>query len=339
MLELEKAFYRRKVLIAGGLGFIGSSLARRLVEFGADVHLLDSLLPEGGANNFNIAGLEGRLAVTVGDIGDRGIIREALAGQDFLFNLAGRTSHLDSLRDPQADLTDNVTAQLSLLEACRNANPSIRIVYTGTRQVYGRPTFLPVDETHPLAPLDFNAVHKLAGEGYHILYHKIHGLHVACLRLTNVYGPRMRVKDARQGFLGWWIRLALEGRQLPVYGDGKRIRDFNFVEDVVGACLLAAIRPEAEGRIFNLGSGEPVSLLDLAQQVITAAGSGSAALIKYPPERERIEIGDFQADFTRIRSGLGWQPRARLQEGITATLDYYRENRGKYWEPESPSSI
>jgi UDP-glucose 4-epimerase len=324
-------FSQKKVLVTGGLGFIGSNLARRLVQLGSQVTLLDSMLPEGGGNLFNISGLEERLSVHRNDEPDETLLRGLLQGQDFLFNLAGRTSHLGSMRHPQADLQANAVDQLQLLELCRQVNPSIPIVYTSTRQVYGRPRYLPVDEDHPVSPVDYNGVSKLAGERYHTLSHAVYGLHTTCLRLTNVYGPRMRVRDGCQSFIGWWFRQAIEANELPVYGDGTQVRDFNFVEDVVDSLLLCAASPLADGQTYNLGGDEPVSLLDLAQLIVRLAGRGSCKLVPYPPERLAIDIGSYYGDYTRIRTQLGWRPRIRLQEGLTRSLDFYSLHFGEYW--------
>ena len=246
----------QRVLIAGGAGFIGSNLARRLVQEGARVSVIDCLRPEYGGNLFNIADIREEIALHVADLRDSPQMRQLVRGQSFVFNVAGQTSHLDSMRDPETDLEMNCRAQLSLLEACRRENPTIKLVFASTRQIYGVPKYVPVDEKHPLAPVDVNGANKLAGENYHLVYGRAYGMHVSVLRLTNTYGPRMRVKDERQTFLGIWLRQLIDGQPIRVFGDGKQIRDFNFVDDVVAALLLVADDPEADGGIFNLGSSE-----------------------------------------------------------------------------------
>ena len=221
--DLAKSFQGRRVLITGGLGFIGSNLARALVDALADAwSLVDSLVPEYGGNRHNVAGLEDRLRINISDVRDEHSLRYLVRGQDFLFNLAGQTSHLDSMTDPFTDLEINCRAQLSILEACRHENPGVKIVFASTRQIYGRPQRLPVDEKHPIAPVDVNGINKTAGEWYHLLYGEVYGLRVSALRLTNTYGPRMRVRDARQTFLGYWLRLAVEGRPIEIFGDGEQ---------------------------------------------------------------------------------------------------------------------
>lgn len=324
-------FAEKRILITGGLGFIGSTLGRQLCDRGARVTLVDSLIPEYGGNLFNIAGYEDRLRVNIADVRDEFSMDYLVRGQDILFNLAGQNSHLDSMTDPYTDLEINVRSQLSILEACRKHNPNITIVYTSTRQIYGKPDYLPVDEKHPLHPTDVNGINKMAGEWYHILYHNVYGLRVTSLRLTNTYGPRMRVKDARQTFLGVWLRRILDGEPIEVWGDGKQLRDFNYVDDVVEALLLCAADARSNGGIYNLGSPESISLADLAQQIIAINGSGTLKLIPFPPDRKRIDIGDYLADYTLIRTELGWQPRVDLRQGLKRSLEYLRAYQQHYW--------
>jgi len=318
----ETPWAQRRVLITGGMGFIGSNLARRLVGLGARVTLVDSLIPEYGGNPRNIADIRDRVAVNLSDVRDGHGFRAIVRDQDVLFNLAGQTSHQDSMTDPFTDLDINCTAQLSILEACRMVNPGIRIVFASTRQIYGRPDYLPVDEKHLLRPTDVNGINKMAGEWYHILYNNVYGIRACALRLTNTYGPGMRIKDARQTFLGVWIRLALEGKPFAVWG-GEQLRDFNHVEDVVDALLLAATDDRAIGETFNLGDSEVVTLRALAERLIEANGGGEYEVLAFPEERKRIDIGDYYADFSRF-SGLGWSPRVSLSEGLRGTLAYYR---------------
>jgi UDP-glucose 4-epimerase len=335
MSELAAHFAGKRILITGGLGFIGSNLARRLVAMQAQVTLLDSLVPEYGGNQFNIAGIEDRVRVTITDVRDPYSMRFLVQGQDYLFNLAGQTSHLDSMRDPFTDLEINCRAQLSILEACRHNNPAVKIVFASTRQFYGRPVYLPVDERHPLHPVDVNGVNKMAGEWYHMVYNDVYGIRSCSLRLTNTYGPRMRVRDARQTFLGIWIRRVLEGRPLQIYGDGKQVRDFNFVEDVIDALLLAAHCDAANGQIFNLGGSEPISLQELAELLLDVAGSGSYEIVPFPADARRIDIGDYYADCRHIGAVLGWQPRTSLSTGLAESVAFYREHARHYWS-DSP---
>jgi UDP-glucose 4-epimerase len=329
--ELAAAFDSRRVLITGGLGFVGSNLARELVEAGADVTLVDSLVPEYGGSRHNVNGIEDRLRINVSDVRDEHSLRHLVRGQDVIFNLAGQTSHLDSMTDPYTDLEINCRAQLSILEACRHGNPEVKIVFASTRQIYGRPLRLPVDEAHPIAPVDVNGVNKTAGEWYHLLYGDVYGLRVSVLRLTNTYGPRMRVQDARQTFLGIWLKLIVTGGEIEIFGDGEQRRDFTYVDDAVRAFLLAAAREEANSQVYNLGDREHVSLRELAELLVEANGGGSFRTIPFPPDRKAIDIGDFYADYGKIEIELGWAPRVPLREGLERSLAFYREHGEHYW--------
>jgi UDP-glucose 4-epimerase len=325
----RKVFAGCRVLITGGLGFIGSNLARRLVDLGARVTLVDSLIPEYGGNLFNIAGIEDRVQVNISDVRDRHGMRYLVQGQDYLFNLAGQTSHLDSMQDPDTDLDINCRAQLSILEACRHYNPRIKVVFASTRQLYGKPDYLPVNEQHLLRPVDVNGINKMAGEWYHILYNNVYELRACALRLTNTIGPRMRIKDARQTFLGIWVRLLLEGKTFEVWG-GEQLRDFTFVDDVVDAFLLAAASEEANGEVFNLGCERVITLKALADLLVEVNGGGRYEIRSFPPDRKRIDIGDYYADYSRIRSVLKWEPKVLLGEGLARTLAFYRDNLAHY---------
>ena len=323
------SFQGSRVLVTGGLGFIGSNLAERLVGLGAKVLLVDSLVPEYGGNLFNVVGLEDKVRINISDVRDEHSLRYLIQGQDYLFNLAGQTSHLDSMQDPYTDLEINCRAQLSILEACRKYNPGVKIVFASTRQIYGKPEYLPVDEKHLLRPVDVNGINKMAGEWYHILYNNVHGIPSCALRMTNTYGPRMRVKDARQTFLGLWIRLLVEGKSFEVW-DGSQLRDFTYVDDAVDALLLAAASETSNGQVFNLGGERIISVKDLAELLVQVNGRGDYVVRSFPSDRRRIDIGDYYADFSSIRSVLGWQPKIPLSEGLAATLSFYRDNLEHY---------
>lgn len=328
-------YENKNVLITGGMGFIGSNLARRLVESGAKVTLIDSLIPLYGGNAFNINGIQDKLRVNICDVRDSHAMQYLIQGIDYLFNLAGQTSHLDSMTDPRTDLDINASAQLSILEACRQFNKDVKIVFASTRQLYGKPDYLPVDEKHPIRPVDVNGINKLAGEWYHLLYNNVHGIKACALRLTNTYGPGMRVKDARQTFLGIWIRLLLEGKPIKVFGDGQQLRDFNYVDDCVDALLMAGASDAANGRVYNLGSQEVVNLQELAQKVTTLQNGASYEIVPFPADRKAIDIGDYYSDFSLIEAELGWKPRVILDTGLARTVDFYRNNQHHYWEHNS----
>jgi UDP-glucose 4-epimerase len=324
--------YRYKnVLITGGLGFIGSNLARRLVGFGAQVTLVDNLIPLYGGNLFNVSDIRDQVTVIIGDVRDPQTFMHLVEGKDYLFNLAGQTSHLDSMEDPQTDLAINVAAQLFILEACRKVNPTVKIVFAGTRQVYGKPNYLPVDEKHPTNPVDINGINKLAGEKYHLLYNDIYGIRSCVLRLTNTYGAGMRVRDARQTFLGMWIRQLMEGKPIQVYGDGLQRRDFNYIEDCVDALLLSASTDVSNGKVYNLGSEEVINLKELAVMMAQLGYGGSFKLVPFPADRKAIDIGDYYGNFSLIRKELNWAPKIRLSEGLPTTLSYYNKHGQHYW--------
>ena len=322
-------FKGAQTLITGGFGLIGSTLAHRLAAAGAKVRILDNLDPDSGANRRNLDGIAAQVETQIADIRDEKAVAPALRGCDYLFNLAAQTSHLGSMTAPLADFDVNARAQLTLLEACRAAAPQIRIVHAGTRQIYGRPQRLPVDESHPLNPVDVNGVGKLAGEAFHLLYHRVYGLRTTSLRLTNTYGPRMRIKDARQTFIGVWLRAVLEGKSFELWG-GEQKRDLTYVDDAADAFLLAAATPAAEGCAFNVGGEGAVSLKALADALVAANGGGRYAIKEFPLERKRIDIGDYWSDDGAFRRATGWAPRVSLAAGLKASLDFFRPRLKDY---------
>jgi UDP-glucose 4-epimerase len=330
--ELKEEFAGKNIMITGGLGFIGSNLAHRLVALDAKVTLVDSLVPDYGGNPFNLRGIENAVQVNIADVRDEHSMAYLVQGRDLIFNLAGQVSHIDSMEDPYTDLEINVRAQISILEACRKKNRNVKIVYTSTRQLYGRPDYLPVDEKHIAHPTDANGINKLAGELYHILYYTVHGIRAVSLRLTNTYGPRQLIKHSRQGFIGWFIRQIVEDKEIELFGEGKQVRDFNFVDDVVDAMLIAAVVPGSDGQIYNLGGDEPTNLRDLAELLIEINGSGSYRLAPFPDDKKAIDIGDFRGDYSKIKNALGWSPKTSLRQGLKSTIAYYKENLSWYLE-------
>jgi len=330
MKDLGKTFKNKDVLITGGLGFIGSTLARRLVEYGAKTTLVDSLIPQYGGNIFNIHGIEDRVKVNIADVRDEHGMDYLIQGKEYLFNLAGTLSHTDSMVDPYTDLEINCRAQLSILESCRKFNRDVKIVFSGTRGQYGKADYLPVDEKHPMHPTDINGINNMAGEWYHILYNNVYGIRATSLRLTNTFGPRHQMKHHKQGIINWFVRLALDGTEIKIFGDGKQIRDCNYVDDVVEALLLAAASEDTNGQIFNLG-GIPANLEEIVKTIISLNGTGSYKLVPFPENSKKIEIGDYIADHSKIKKALGWEPKVELKEGLQKTIDYYKEHKEHYW--------
>ena len=333
MNEVDHSAYSgASALVTGGLGFIGSHLAARLVELGAKVTIIDSLIPEYGGNLYNVREIEDRVRISFTDIRDPWSMRYLVGGQDFIFNLAGQVSHIDSMADPQTDLDINCRSQLSLLEALRDNNPAARVVFAASRQQYGRPQSVPVTEDHPLVPVDVNGINLIAGESYHLLYNDVHRIPAISLRLTNTYGPHLLMKHGRQGFITTFMRLAIEGKDIKVFGDGSQLRDFTYVSDAVDAFLSVALVESAYGKALNVGGQEPVSLLQVAQlcQELADAG-GSVEKAPWPPDRKKIDIGSIYVSHDRLTELTGWDPKVSLREGLERTIGFYKENGEHYW--------
>jgi len=331
MLDLRACFGDKKILITGGLGFIGSTLAHRLVDFEAEVTIVDSLIPEYGGNLFNIHGIEDRVKVNIADVRDRYSMDYLVQGQHYIFNLAGTLSHIDSMSDPFTDLEINCTAQLSLLESCRKfALSGVKIVFAGTRGQYGKADYLPVDENHLMHPTDVNGINNMAGEWYHILYNNVYGIQAASLRLTNTFGPRHQMKHHKQGIVNWFIRQIMEGETIRLFGGGTQIRDMNYVDDVVEALLLAMAEPNTRGEVYNLG-GFPLSLRDIVEKMIAVYGSGAYEEVPFPKDSMKIEIGDYIASTKKFKEAVGWTPKVSVEEGLRRTFQYYEKYREHYW--------
>jgi UDP-glucose 4-epimerase len=329
--EPYRAFYRdRRVMITGGLGFIGSNLAHQLVALGARVLIVDSLIPEYGGNVFNISGIEDRVRVNIADVRQQSTMNYLVRDHDVIFNLAGQVSHIDSMQDPYTDLEINCRSQLSILEACRRYNPAVKVVFAGTRQVYGKADSLPVTESHLVRPTDVNGINKAAGENYHLVYNNVFGVRACSLRLTNVYGPRQLLKHNRQGFIGWFIRLAIEDREIQIYGDGAQLRDFVYVADAADAFLRAGASDACNGQVLNVGGLAPTRHRDLVELLIGIARSGRYRFVEWPPENKAIDIGDFYADSSLIARTLDWRPVTPLRDGLTRTVEFYRTHMPHY---------
>lgn len=328
--DLKESYKDKRVSVTGGLGFIGSNLAIKLVELGANVTVVDSMIPDFGGNLFNIEPIKNKVKINFSDIRDSSSMDYLIREQDYLFNLAGQVSHIDSMNDPYTDLGINVRGQLSILESCRKFNSKIKVIYASTRQFYGKPQYLPVDEQHPICPTDVNGINKFAGEQYHILYNNVYGIRTVALRMTNTYGPRQLIKHNRQGFIGWFVRQIVNNEKIKIFGDGKQIRDFNYVSDVVNALLLAGAREEANGKAFNLGGKEPISLIELVKLMISLYGSGEYEIVPFPQEKKKIDIGDFYGNFEEIKRTIGWEPAITLKEGLSKTFVYYKKYKEHY---------
>jgi UDP-glucose 4-epimerase len=303
------------------------------VELGADILLVDSLIPDYGGNLFNIDGIAGRVRVNVADIRQQSTMNYLVRGCTVIFNLAGQVSHIDSMLDPYADLEINCRSQLTILEACRYNNPGVKVVFAGTRQVYGRPDSLPVTETHLVRPTDVNGINKAAGEYYHLVYNNVFGVRACSLRLTNVYGPRQLIRHDRQGFIAWFIRLAIEDATIQIYGDGSQRRDFVFVDDAADAFLRAGASDDCNGEVFNVGGDEHLSHRELSTLLIEIAGAGRVQYVAWPKEKKAIDIGDFYADSSKFKRTTGWRSSVFLREGLRRTVAFYRRHFDRYADP------
>lgn len=329
-----ESFRGRKVLVTGGLGFVGSNLAICLVELGAEVTLLDNMLPLYGGNLFNIEPIKDQVRINFSDIRDRPSMNYIVQGQDYVFHLAGQVSHIDSVLDPFTDVDINVNGTLSVLEACREFNPKVKLIFTGTRGQYGPSVHLPVGEDAPTNPKGVYAITNLAAEKIILMYHEVHGLPGVCLRITNTYGPRHHMKHNRYGVVNWFVRLALDNQTIPLMGDGRILRDYLYVDDLVEALLVAAVSEQAYGQIYNVGTGHPTDFISLGETIVRLAGSGSCEFAPFSEERKQLEPGDYYTDITKISNMLGWAPQVTLEEGLVRAIEYYRRYRENYWTPE-----
>lgn len=323
-------FAGSRCVVTGGLGFIGSNLALTLANAGAQVCVIDALIPSHGGNRHNLAAATRPIDVLVADIAAAATVAPAVRDADYVFNLAGQISHLDSMEDPLTDFDLNARAHLAFLEVLRAQRSCAVVVYSSTRQIYGRPRYLPVDEEHPVQAVDVNGISQYAGEQFHLLYARVYGLRACSLRLTNVFGPRIRLKESRQGVFGVFLRRALDDQTISVFGDGAQIRDFLYVDDVVEALLRAALTGDAVGAVFNIGHHQALSLLASAETIVRIAGTGRVELVPWPSARAAIDIGDFVSDFGAARNVLGWQPRTSFADGVQRTVDFFRMHRDWY---------
>jgi UDP-glucose 4-epimerase len=325
-------FSRKRILITGGLGFVGSNLAIRLVEEGAAVTLVDNMIPRQGGNLFNIAPIADKVHVNFSDVRDQLSMDHLVQGQDYIFHLAGQVNHVESVRNPIQDLDINCRGTLVLLEACRKFNRDVKLIFSGTRGEYGASVHLPVDENHPTNPKGIYAVTNLTAEKMILVYHDIHKIEGVCLRITNTYGERHQMQHDEFGVMNWFIRKAIDDEVIPVFGDGRILRDFLYVGDLVDCFLMIAASPQAYGEVFNVGTGLPINFIELAKKIVKIAGSGSVDFTEFTPERKEVEPGDYYTDITKIRHVVGWESRTGLEDGIRKTIAFYKKYKKEYWD-------
>lgn len=332
----KKTFEGKRVLITGGLGFIGSNLAIRLVEEGAQVTLVDNMIPRQGGNLFNISPIADKVHVNFSDVRNQLSVDHLVQGQEYIFHLAGQVNHVESVRNPIQDLDINCRGTLVLLEACRRFNRDARIIFSGTRGEYGASVHLPVDENHPTNPKGIYAVTNLTAEKMILVYHDIHKIQGICLRITNTYGERHQMQHDEFGVMNWFIRKAMDDETIPVFGDGMILRDFLYVGDLVECFLMVATCPQVYGEVFNVGTGVPISFIDVARKIVDIAGSGTVNFTEFTPERKEVEPGDYYTDITKIKRMTGWKPTISLDEGIKRTIAFYQKHKERYWKEAGP---
>lgn len=328
-LSARGSFSGCNVLVTGGLGFIGSALTLALREAGARVTVIDSLSAGDGGNRENLRDVSD-VEIVVADIADRAALTPLVQRADLVFNLSGKVSHIDSVNDPLADLHANTISQLAFLEVCRRSKPSVRIVHTSTRQIYGKSETPSVTEESPIRPIDPNGISKFASDAYHRMFARDFGMKTAVLRLTNTFGPRQLLAHNRQGFIPWFIRTAMTGGEITIYGDGRQTRDILYVDDAVDALLRVAALPELTGQVFNIGSPFIHSVGEVAALSVELSGSGSFRLIPFPEEKKRIDVGSVACDYSAMTQATGWVPSTPLRDGIARTIEYFRPRLPAY---------
>ena len=328
---MKDTFKNKKVLVTGGLGFIGSNLCIKLVSLGAEVLAIDNMLPRQGGNIFNIEPVKNKIKINISDIRNPVSMNHLVKGQDYIFHLAGQVNHVDSVKNPLQDLSINVEGTLVLMEALRQNNKTAKVIFTGTRGEYGASLNLPVAENHSINPIGIYAITNFAAERIVLTYHNLHGIKSMCLRITNTYGPRHQMQHDEYGVFNWFIRKAMDNEVIPVFGNGQILRDYLYIDDLIEGMLMTAVCDKAYGEVFNIGSGTALNFIDLAKTIVKVAKSGRTNFTDFTPERKALEPGDYYADISKIKRIVGWKPKTNLEDGIRKTIEYYNKNRKFYW--------
>ena len=310
---------------------IGSTIAHLAMAQGAQVSVLDAMMPLYGGNRFNLQGILDKIQFIEGDIRDLDLMRRVVPGYDYIFSLAGQVSYVDSNTDPLLDLDINCKGHIQVLEACRRENPQAKLLFASSRFVYGRIEYNPVDEKHPFNCLSIYGIHKLAGEKYYRFYQEAYGLNTVSVRIANPYGPRQQMKHSKYGIVNWFVRLALDSQPLTVFGDGQQRRDYIYNEDLAEGCIALILSPGTEGQVYNLGTGSAVPFIEMARLVAEAVPGTELRQVAWPQDRYFVETGDYLSDITRITAATGWRPKTTPKDGIERTVAYYREHRKEYW--------
>lgn len=329
--SLHQMLNNRRVLITGGLGMIGSTLAHRLVRLGARVTLADACIEPYGANEFNLHGIRDDVTVNICDIRDRESMKVLVRDKEIIFNLAAQVSHNDSITAPFLDADINYVGHLNVLECVRRHNPDAVIVHAGSRLQFGRIEALPVDESHPLRPRTPYALNKTAAENCYLYYHNIHGLKTIAFRIANPYGPRSQMQHSKYSIVNWFIRQAMDGNTIDIFGNGEQIRDYIHTDDLADALISATLSTTCYGEVFNVGSGIGTTFREMVETVIAAVGIGTVRFVAWPDNYINVETGDYITNIEKLSNMTGWRPRISLSSGITGTVDFYRENHPHYW--------
>lgn len=322
----------KKILITGGMGFVGSNLSIRLASLGAEVLIVDNMLPRQGGNLFNIEPVKDKVKINISDIRNPTSMNHLVKGMDYIYHIAGQVNHVDSVKDPLNDLSINVEGTLVLMEALRKNNPNARVIFTGTRGEYGSSLTLPVAENHAINPIGIYAITNFAAERIILTYHNLHHIKSLCLRITNTFGPRHQMAHDEYGVFNWFIRKAMDNEVIPLFGDGRILRDYLYIDDLIDSLITVALSDNAYGEVYNVGTGIPLSFLDLAQKIIEIAGSGKINYTEFTTERKALEPGDYYADITKIKNTIGWEPKVSLDDGINKTIEFYKKNKAEYWQ-------
>ncbi|HMQ79583.1 MAG TPA: GDP-mannose 4,6-dehydratase [Ignavibacteria bacterium] len=328
---MKNNFRSKKVLVTGGLGFVGSNLSIKLAELGADVLIVDNMLPRQGGNLFNIEPVKDKVKVNISDIRNSTSMNHLVKGMDYIYHIAGQVNHVDSVKDPLNDLSINVEGTLVLMEALRMNNPDAKVIFTGTRGEYGSSLTLPVAENHAINPIGIYAITNFAAERIVLTYHNLHNIKSLCLRITNTFGPRHQMAHDEYGVFNWFIRKAIDNEVIPIFGDGRILRDYLYIDDLTASLIKIADCGTAYGEVYNVGSGVPLSFIELAKMIIDIAGTGSVDHTEFTTERKALEPGDYYADITRIKKTIDWAPEVTLDDGIRKTIEFYKKYKKHYW--------
>jgi len=320
----------QRVLVLGGLGFFGSNIVHKCVGLGAEVTVFDAMIEPYGFNLANLKGIEKKVGLLKQDMRNFGDLSKAVKEKDLIFNCAGQVSHVDSMKEPFLDIELNIVANLNLLEACRKFNGNAKIVYAGTRAQVGKAEYTPIDEKHPTNPVDVYGIDKLTAEKYLLLYSSAYGIKGVSIRSTNGFGPRHQMKHGLYGILNWFIRLALEGKTISVYGTGEQLRDYLYIDDIVNAMVSCGQSEKANGQIYNVSSGKGIKFIEMVKKIIEFSGKGKYELKPFPEERKMIETGDVVLSYKKINRELGWEPLTSFDDGLKKTIDFYKKHLKEY---------